>query len=92
MPTWTVYILRCSDGSLYTGITTNLEARLAKHNDGTGAKYTRSKRPVHLVWSERKRNEGNARKREAALKKLTKREKETLVIKKLRSKSERGQP
>ena len=46
-----VYILRCSDGTLYCGWTTDLEQRVAKHNNGTGAKYTRSRRPVELVYT-----------------------------------------
>lgn len=66
---WIVYMLRCSDGSLYTGITKNLEQRIAKHNDGTGAKYTRSRLPVELVWHEVAEGESEARKREAEIKK-----------------------
>ncbi len=62
-------MLRCSDGSLYTGITKNLEQRIAKHNDGTGAKYTRSRLPVELVWHEVAEGESEARKREAEIKK-----------------------
>jgi putative endonuclease len=46
-----VYILECADGTLYTGITNNLEARVASHNNGVGAKYTRGRRPVKLVWA-----------------------------------------
>ena len=47
---WWVYLLRCGDGTLYTGITDDLDRRLAAHNAGRGAKYTRSRRPVTLVW------------------------------------------
>lgn len=65
---WIVYMLRCCDGSLYTGITKNLEQRIAKHNDGTGAKYTRSRLPVVLVWHEVAESEGDARRREAEIK------------------------
>lgn len=49
MKTWTVYLLRCSDGTLYTGVTTNLERRVRIHNEGKGAKYTRGRRPVELI-------------------------------------------
>lgn len=76
---WFVYVLRCRDGSLYTGITKDVERRLAEHNAGTGAKYTRSHGPVQLAWSKRMRNESTARKREAAIKRLTKQQKETFI-------------
>ncbi len=52
-PAWFVYLLRCADGTLYAGITTNLDRRLAEHNAGkAGAKYTRTRRPVALAWQE----------------------------------------
>jgi len=79
MSTWFVYMLRCSDNSLYTGVTTDLNKRLLKHNSGQGAKYTRARLPVSLAWSETAKNESFAKKREAALKKLSKSEKENLV-------------
>jgi putative endonuclease len=79
MSPWLVYIVRCADGSLYTGITNDLAARLKKHNAGTGAKYTRARRPVRLVWSEKKSSEGAARRREAMIKRLTRLEKLRLV-------------
>ena len=65
-------MLRCADGSLYTGITTDLDRRLAEHNgDGpAGARYTRSRRPVQLVYSEAASNRSNASQREAAIKQL----------------------
>jgi putative endonuclease len=65
-------MLRCADGSLYTGITTDLARRLAEHNgDGpAGARYTRSRRPVQLVYSEAARNRSDATQREAAIKRL----------------------
>ncbi len=72
-------MVRCSDKSLYTGITNNLEARIKQHNLGKGAKYTRSRLPVELIWFERKRNESYARKREAAIKKMTRADKEKLL-------------
>ncbi len=76
---WHVYMLRCADGSLYTGITTDLQARLTAHNAGRGAKYTRSHTPVTLAWTARAATEGAAKKREARIKRLTKAEKEQLV-------------
>ena len=77
--TWYVYILRCSDGSLYTGITTDLTRRTREHNDGTASRYTRSRRPVKLVYQERKRSQSSALKREAAIKKLARRQKLALT-------------
>jgi len=72
-------MLRCKDGSLYTGVTIDLEKRIQAHNAGTGAKYTRGRGPVRLVWSEKIGSEGEAKTREAELKKLTRREKEELI-------------
>ncbi len=77
---WSVYILRCGDGSLYTGISNNVEERVKKHNLGKGAAYTRSHLPVVLVWEERKRSASFAKKREAQIKKLTKPQKEALIL------------
>ncbi len=79
MSRWHVYIVRCSDGSLYTGITNDLVRRIEKHNAGKGAKYTRSRLPVTLVWSERKSAESATRRREAAIKKLTRTGKLSLI-------------
>lgn len=79
-PIWIVYMLRCADGSLYTGITVNLENRITKHNKGTGAKYTRGRGPVSVVWSKRMKTGTAARKLEAVLKKKTKGEKEAMLI------------
>ena len=70
MQAWTVYILRCRDGSLYTGITTDLEKRLKAHQAGTASKYTRAKLPVKLAWSEPAASESVAKKREAEIKRL----------------------
>lgn len=64
-------MLRCRDGSLYTGVTNDLAARLKKHNTGKGAAYTRSRRPVRVVFSEPAPDKGAALRREAALKKLS---------------------
>ncbi len=76
---WTVYIVRCANGSLYTGITNDLGARLAAHNSGKGAKYTAAFGPVELVWRRRKRGRSAASKLEAAIKKLSRPEKEALI-------------
>lgn len=70
-PSWLVYILRCADGSLYTGATNDLTARLARHQRGRGARYTRSRLPVRLVYSEATADRGAALRRELALKRLT---------------------
>ncbi|MBX5480626.1 MAG: GIY-YIG nuclease family protein [Myxococcaceae bacterium] len=76
---WAVYMLRCADGTLYTGCTNDLAARVAKHNAGRGAAYTRSRRPVQLVFCEEVKDRSAALKREAALKKLTRLQKLRLV-------------
>lgn len=69
---WWVYIVICSDGSMYTGITTDRERRITEHNDSRkGAKYTRSRRPVNLVYSELFLNRSTASKREYNIKKLS---------------------
>ena len=74
-----VYMVECSDGSLYTGWTTDVEARIAAHNSGSGAKYTRSRLPVNLVYSEEVEDRSAALKREAAIKKMTRTKKELLI-------------
>lgn len=74
-----VYILSCCDGSLYTGITTDLPRRLAAHNRGTGAKYTRSHRPVTLAYYETQPDKSTALKREWAIKQLSRTEKLRLI-------------
>ena len=66
-----VYILRCADGTLYTGWTTDPERRLKTHNDGAGAKYTRSRLPVCMVYCEECVDESAARRRECAIKAMT---------------------
>jgi predicted GIY-YIG superfamily endonuclease/nucleoid DNA-binding protein len=76
---WFVYILRCADGSLYCGVTTDLERRLEAHNSGSGARYTRSRLPVRLVWSARTESKSEAFKEEFRIKRLHKAEKELLV-------------
>lgn len=76
---WHVYLVRCSDGSIYTGITDNVEARLKKHNSGRGAKYTAQRRPVTLMHSEELLDQGSAMKREAQIKRWSKKQKEDLA-------------
>ena len=77
-----VYLLRCCDGSLYTGYTDDVERRLTVHQSGKGAKYTRSRLPVELVYSEELPDKSAALRREAAIKKLTRAEKLALVNRK----------
>ena len=77
--TWRVYIIECSDGSLYTGITNDLDRRITAHNDGRGAKYTKSRRPVRLRYSEIAADRKNASQREYAIKSLRKAEKMRLI-------------
>ena len=67
---WFCYLLACADGTLYAGITTALERRLAAHNAGAGSKYTRARRPVCLLWAEACRDRSAASRREAAVKAL----------------------
>lgn len=74
------YLLRCADASLYCGWTNRLRERVQAHNAGTGAKYTRSRRPVFLVYYECFETKQEAMRREAAIKKLGKKEKEALVV------------
>lgn len=76
-----VYILSCADGTLYTGWTTRLEQRVRTHNQGKGAKYTRSRLPVKLLYWEEYSDKGEALRREAAIKKLTRKQKEELCNK-----------
>lgn len=73
-------MVRCKDGSLYTGIAIDVEKRVAVHNSGKGAKYTRSKLPVVLVWSELVEDESAARKKEAGIKRMMKCEKEGMLL------------
>ena len=76
---WYLYILRCKDNTLYTGITTDVEKRLEAHRSGKGAKYTRGRGPLELVYRECCENHSEALKREAKVKKLTREAKELLV-------------
>ncbi|MEA1926241.1 MAG: GIY-YIG nuclease family protein [Patescibacteria group bacterium] len=77
-----LYILECADKTLYAGITTDLQRRVAEHNDAKlGARYTSSRRPVKLVYSKKFKNRASASKKEAQIKKLTKLEKLKLIKK-----------
>lgn len=77
--TWKLYILRCGDGSLYTGITTDVEKRLEAHRSGKGAKYTRGRGPLELVYSEECGDHSAALKREIEIKALPREEKQKLI-------------
>ncbi len=74
-----VYILRCKDGSFYTGWTNDLSRRIQAHNSGKGAKYTRARRPVTLLYHECFQSRKEAMSREAAIKRLSRQEKEKLI-------------
>lgn len=76
---WSVYLVRCGDGSLYTGVATDLPARLIAHNAGRGAAYTRGRGPVELVHVEPARDRSAALRREAAIKRLSRAEKLLLI-------------
>lgn len=81
---WFVYVLRCRDDSLYTGYTDDVRHRLKTHQSGKGAKYTRSRLPVTLVYQEELPDKSAALRREAAIKRLTRREKLQLIEEKER--------
>ena len=76
---WLVYILRCADGSLYTGITKDLDRRLEQHNAGTASRYTRSRLPVTLEYQEEQPNQSMALKREFSIKAMSRKAKEALI-------------
>ena len=76
---WCIYMLRCRDGSLYTGCTNDLEHRIKMHSQGKGARYTKAHLPVVLVYSESCTDRSHALRREWELKQLTKEKKEALV-------------
>lgn len=77
--TWSVYLVRCADASFYTGIAKDVDARVANHNAGTGAKYTQTRRPVELVYTEEVGAQGDAMRREIQVKKLPREEKAALA-------------
>ena len=76
---WLVYMLECSDNSIYTGITNNLEERLKRHQSGNGAKYLRGRLPIKIVYKESFINRSEATKREIYIKKMSKKEKQNLI-------------
>ena len=76
---WYLYILRCRDGTLYTGITTDVDKRFAAHNSGKGAKYTRGRGPLELLYRETCGDHSAALKRELEMKKLSRQEKEEFI-------------
>jgi len=76
---WFIYILQCNDNSLYTGVTNDLDRRIAAHNDGTGAKYTKGRGPVRLLYSEESPSRSDAQKREYSIKQLSRAEKVQLL-------------
>ena len=78
---WFVYILNCADGTLYTGITNDLDRRVKAHNAGTASKYTRVRRPVSIVYSEEVDTKGDALRRELQIKRLTRSEKMAIIEK-----------
>lgn len=79
---WWLYVLECSDGTWYTGITNDLQRRLARHADGTASRYTRSRRPVTLVHRERCRDRSSALRKESRIKALSRAQKQEYVAKK----------
>ena len=76
---WFVYILRCGDGTLYTGVTDDVQRRLAAHRVGKGAKYTRGRGPLELVYTQEQPDKSAALRREFQIKKLTRPQKERLI-------------
>lgn len=76
---WSVYLVECADGSLYTGISKDVAERVRRHNSGHGARYTRARRPVVLVYSEAVGKHGDALRRECAIRRLSRSQKQALV-------------
>jgi putative endonuclease len=76
---WSVYILKCKDKTLYTGITTDLERRFKEHQSGAGANYTRAHKPLKIVHFEKLKSRSSALKREARIKRMTRAEKLALI-------------
>ena len=87
---WYVYFLRCSDNSIYTGITTDLESRVKRHGQGKGCKYTAYRRPVKLIYSEKYSDKSQAARRESYLKGLKRSKKEGIAVGSLRPDSNLG--
>lgn len=78
---WHVYIIKCSDSKLYTGITNDLKRRIEAHNSGNGCRFTKCRTPVELVYTEKVKTKPQALKREAAIKHLTRKQKLELISK-----------
>jgi putative endonuclease len=76
---WSLYILKCGDGSLYTGVTTDIDRRFSEHQEGTGSRYTRTRRPVVLVHREECGSRSQALSRECVVKSLPRRKKDDLI-------------
>ncbi len=76
---WYLYLLKCSDGTFYTGITNDLSRRLSEHNNGTASRYTRSRLPVKLIYQELCQNKSNALKKEWGIKALSRKGKEEYI-------------
>jgi len=91
---WSLYILKCGDGTLYTGITTDLDRRTEQHNNGTASRYTRSRLPVKVIHQEPCRGKSNALKKEYAMKQLSRAEKEAYIDMKRKAfrSARRGKP
>ena len=83
MTRWYVYLVRCSDNSLYCGSTIDLERRVQEHNEGVGSRYTRSRRPVNLVWSSWAPSKSHAYSEEYRIKRMKKAAKEALVAERI---------
>jgi putative endonuclease len=79
MTRWFLYLIECADGALYTGISTDVEARFQKHRDGKGAKYTRANKPVRLIGTIAYPDRGTATQAEIAFKKLSRAEKQARI-------------
>ena len=88
MKKWYVYIVECSDGTLYTGITTDINRRLNQHNSGKGAKYTSIRRPVKLMSVSEVGDRSDASKEEYRIKQLTRKEKFEYILKNVKNKNE----
>jgi putative endonuclease len=80
---WYLYIALCGDNTFYTGVTTDVKRRIEKHNEGTGAKYTRGRAPIELIYCAQYANRSEAQIEEARIKKLSRKQKELLVSEKL---------
>jgi predicted GIY-YIG superfamily endonuclease len=81
---WHLYVLRCRDGTFYTGITNDLERRLEQHNNGKASRYTRARVPVTLIYREGCRNKSSALKKEFRIKSLSRKEKDGYIARKTR--------